>query len=364
MGDRPAEVTGRLTYEDISHDYDGLPSVRGVTLDVEPGQVLCLLGQSGSGKTTLLRIAAGIERQSSGRVIVDGREVAGPAGFLPPEQRGIGLMFQDYALFPHLTITQNVMFGLTRLPRAKAEKIARQALVHVGLEAYADDYPHALSGGEQQRVALARAMAPSPSVILMDEPFSGLDRRLREDVRDKTLAVLARTGATCIVVTHDPEEAMRMGDRIALLRDGRIVQTGSAEDLYRRPESLFVARFFSDLNEFPSTVEDGFADTPIGRMAADGFADGAKVLVCVRPHDVVVSPAGDHTLKDTIQARSVVGRIVRRRFLGEVDLIDVAVDGLERPVSARMRDCNVDVDDVVSIDVHEAAALVFADGES
>lgn len=353
-------ASGRLTFDDISHAYDGLPSVRGVSLDVEPGQILCLLGQSGSGKTTLLRIAAGIERQSAGRVFVDGREVAGPTVFLPPERRGIGLMFQDYALFPHLTIAHNVMFGLTRMPRAEAEKTARRALADVGLDAYADDYPHALSGGEQQRVALARAMAPSPSVILMDEPFSGLDRRLREDVRDKTLSVLANTRATCIVVTHDPEEAMRMGDRIALLREGRIVQVGTAEDLYRRPRDLFVARFFSDLNEIDGVVRDGAVETPLGGVTTDQFGDGSLVTVCIRPHDVVVSAAADNTCKDDGAVGDRFGRVVRRRFLGEVDLVDVEVGGLDRPVSARMRGCGMTVGDAVSVRFDARSAYVFS----
>jgi len=350
---------GRLTFDNVSHHYDGLPSVRGVSLDVEPGEVLCLLGQSGSGKTTLLRIAAGIERQSAGRVLVDGREVAGPTRFLPPEKRGIGLMFQDYALFPHLTIAKNVQFGLTDQPRALAEKIALKALAAVGLEHYADDYPHALSGGEQQRVALARAMAPSPSVILMDEPFSGLDRRLREDVRDKTLALVAETRATCIVVTHDPEEAMRMGDRIALLRTGRIVQVGTPEDLYNRPADLFVALFFSDLNEIAGTVRGGKVETPLGAIAAGDAAEGQRVTVAIRPHKLAVRRLGPESARDGVAAR-----VVRRRFLGEVDLVDLAVAGLDSPVSVRLRGDKLEPGTEVAVSLDAGDALIFAEGSS
>ena len=198
--------------------------------------------------------------------MLDDLEVAGPSRFVPPEKRGVGLMFQDYALFPHMTILANVMFGLTSLDPAGAERAARAALGRVGLEDYAVDYPHALSGGEQQRVALARAIVPRPSVLLMDEPFSGLDRRLRDSVRDETLSVLRETRATAVIVTHDPEEAMRMADRIALMRRGRLVQVGTPEQLYVGPADLFAARFFSELDEIDGEARGGTVDTPLGRF--------------------------------------------------------------------------------------------------
>ncbi|PLX39296.1 MAG: ABC transporter ATP-binding protein [Hyphomicrobiales bacterium] len=338
-----------LTFDHVSHDYDGLASVRDVSLTVKAGEVLCLLGHSGCGKTTLLRIAAGIERQKAGRILVDDREVAASGVFLPPEKRGIGLMFQDYALFPHLTILDNVVFGLAGTPRAEALRDGRHALARVGLETYADDYPHALSGGEQQRVALARAVAPRPGVLLMDEPFSGLDRRLRESVRDETLSVLAATGATCIVVTHDPEEAMRMGDRIALMRGGEIVQVGSAEELYYQPRDLFVARFFSDLDEITAIVRNGYVKTPVGTFATENLADGTRVQVCVRPQDVVLR--GD--------AEGVAGTVTKKRFLGEVDLFEVSIAGLDRPLNARLRGAIFEVGDTVSVDVSRQGVYIF-----
>ncbi len=275
-GTAGTSIAASLAFEDVVHGYGKVRALDGISLAVAPGEVVCLLGPSGCGKTTLLRIASGIERPLSGRVTIDGREVAGPDAFIPPERRGVGLVFQDFALFPHLTNLANVMFGLKALPRAEAEKAARLALSRVGLDKHAEDYPHTLSGGEQQRVALARAIAPRPGILLMDEPFSGLDSRLRDAIRDETLAVMRETRATCIVVTHDPEEAMRMADRIVLLRSGRIAQIGTPSDLYRAPADLDTARFFSDVNEVPGVVRAGRLVTPVGYFAAPGLAEGAR----------------------------------------------------------------------------------------
>ena len=318
----------RLSFEDIHHRYSSdAVTLSGVTLTAEPGEVLCLLGPSGSGKTTLLRIAAGIEPQSSGRILLNEREIAGPSVFLPPEKRSVGLMFQDFALFPHLTILENVRFGLTALSREEALREAKISLGRVGLEHYADAYPHVLSGGEQQRVALARAMAPRPAVLLMDEPFSGLDSRLKDNVRAETLAILRHSRATAIVVTHDAEEAMRMGDRIALLREGRLVQAGTAEELYNSPANLFAAAFFSELNIFPALAAGGAAETPLGGFEAKGFADGTPLWVAVRLSGFDVGES----------AGEIPARVLSRRFLGVVELLELAVPGIETPVRARVR---------------------------
>jgi len=237
------------------------------------------------------------------------------------------MMFQDYALFPHLTIFENVTFGLSRLPSAKAAALAQDALARVGLSRYAKDYPHMLSGGEQQRVALARALAPGPGVLLMDEPFSNLDQRMRERIREETVGVLREKGATAVVVTHDPVEAMQIADRIALMRAGRIVQAGSAQDLYARPQSLFAARFFCDVNEIEALAFNGRIATPIGEFEAPvGFPDG-QAIVCVRPTAVTLeTPSNLPT-----------GALALRRFLGEEDLFHVAVEGLAAPLRVRGR---------------------------
>jgi len=340
----------RLTFEDVSRRYgDGL-ALDHVSLDVPPGEVLCLLGPSGCGKTTLLRIAAGVERPSAGRVLLDGQEVAGPDHFVPPEKRGVGLMFQDFALFPHLTIRQNVAFGLRSLSRSEANAEAMAALGRVGLSHYANAYPHILSGGEQQRVALARAIAPRPSVLLMDEPFSGLDPRLREKMREETLAILHETRATSIVVTHDAEEAMRMGDQVALMRRGRVVQTGKALDLYRAPKDILAARTFSDLNEIPAQVSAGTADTALGRFPANGAGDG-DAIVCVRQSGVTLLPRGD----------GIAARVLDVRFLGDVALVEMAVQGLDEPLLARLRENDAPaLGAEIGVRIDPSAILVFA----
>ncbi|OJF93216.1 iron ABC transporter ATP-binding protein [Rhizobium sp. 58] len=326
---RTAGVTfaARLVFEDIHHCYHEKETIKGITLTAEAGEVLCLLGPSGSGKTTLLRIAAGIEAQKSGRLMLNDREISGPSVFVPPERRGVGLMFQDFALFPHMTIRDNVRFGLTALPKNQAVAEADLALERVGLSHYADQYPHVLSGGEQQRVALARALAPRPAVLLMDEPFSGLDSRLKDTIRADTLAILRESRATAIVVTHDAEEAMRMADRIALLKDGRLVQVGTADTLYREPRNLFAAGFFSEINEFAAVASGGRVETPLGRVPAGKYPDGRPLSAVVRLSQVMVAETGG----------DLPARILARRFLGVVELLSLAVPGSDLPVRARIR---------------------------
>jgi iron(III) transport system ATP-binding protein len=350
-GTAGAAIPAQLAFENVVQTYGSLSALDGVSLTIEPGELVCLLGHSGCGKTTLLRVAAGVEAPTSGRVLMDGLEVSGPIAFLPPERRGIGLMFQDYALFPHLTIIENVMFGLRDLTANEAETSARRALSRVGLERYALEYPHTLSGGEQQRVALARSIAPRPGVLLMDEPFSNLDRRMRDLIRDETVAILRETGATTIVVTHDPEEAMMIADRIVLMRSGQVVQQGSAEEIYTRPVDLFAARFFCDFNEVEGIVQGGLVSTPAGVFPAAHLAEGASAIVCIRPQGVRLRPP----------EFCLPGRVVSRRFLGEVDLVHVAVQGLDRPLQARVRgNPRTQAGQDVGVDIDQHEVLVFA----
>ncbi|GLK55702.1 iron(III) transport system ATP-binding protein [Methylopila capsulata] len=348
----PRADPAALAFDDVSHAYGRTVAVDHVSLEVRPGAVVALLGESGCGKTTLLRIAAGVERPGGGAVRLDGRVVSAGPGYLPPERRGVGLMFQDYALFPHMTVLANVLFGLKALPRAEADARARAALARVGMSAHVGRYPTELSGGQQQRVALARAIAPRPRVLLMDEPFSGLDKRLRDAVRDETVAVLRETGATAVIVTHDPEEAMRMADEIVLMRGGRVAQAGAPEALYRAPVDLFVARFFSELNELPAVVRAGRAHCALGELPAKGVPDGAAV-VAVRPQGLRIGARGT----------GEPARIVARRFLGDAEQIELLVDGLTARLRARVRpggDASPGTDVAVTLDASET--LVFMAG--
>ncbi len=342
-----------LELEKVSHAIGAMPILDDVSLRVEAGEVVALLGPSGSGKTTLLRIIAGLERQIAGRVLLDDREIAGPTNFVPAENRGIGLVFQDYALFPHLNILDNVKFGLTRMARGPARDYARHTLSLVGMERFEQSYPHELSGGEQQRVALARALAPRPGILLMDEPFSGLDSRLRDAVREASLALLRETRATAMIVTHDPEEALKMSDRIALMRAGKVVQYGACADFFVKPENLFVAGFFGELNLFSSTVDGNQAVTPIGTVPAKNFATGTRVLVAVRQSDMIISADGGGG-----GAKAVIRG---RRFMGISEHIDaVIVDG-DLPVAARIPAGSLDAAaKTIFISAQPGRLMVFA----
>ena len=316
----------RLVFENISHHYESLVSVRNVSIAVNDGEILCLLGDSGCGKTTLLRIAAGIERQSEGRVIISGKEVSGPHISLPPEQRNVGLMFQDYALFPHMSILDNVRFGLSNRSKTEATSQAIATLERMGLSDYHNDFPHVLSGGEQQRVALARALAPQPSILLMDEPFNGLDKRLRDRVRGHTLELLRQSGTTSIIVTHDPEEAMQVADRIALMHAGKIIQIGTPDEIYLNPVSPFVARFFSEINVFRCIVSNGRVNTPFGEICAKGLPEGIDAWVGIRPHDFEISDAKSGSS----------AKVIDHRFLGEVDHVDLQLENENKNFRLRL----------------------------
>jgi iron(III) transport system ATP-binding protein len=311
-----------LTLEHISHAYGRLLAVDDVSLEVEPGEMVCLLGPSGCGKTTVLRIAAGLERLQKGRVLLDGEVAADGHVSLPPEKRSVGLVFQDYALFPHLSVTDNVLFGLSAVAAPERATRAREALRQVGMSDYAEAFPHMLSGGQQQRVALARALAPHPRIMLLDEPFSGLDTALRNEVRDEALHILKSHGAATLMVTHDPEEAMFMADRIALMKDGRFAQIGTPTELYFQPTSAFAAAFFGDINRFEAAVGGGKVATPLGDIPAEGFADGARVEVLIRPEGLQLQ-------SDLAEGASgqAVAEVVESRLLGRSSLIHLTAAG-------------------------------------
>ena len=317
----------RLEVDHVTCRFDGREVVRDVSFAVRPGEILCLLGPSGCGKSTTLRVIAGIEQQSEGIVRADGMTLSDADMHLPPEARGVGLIFQDFALFPHLTVGQNVAFGL-RGPRAETQARVAELLERVDLGGYADKAPHMLSGGEQQRVALARALAPRPRIMLMDEPFSGLDNRLRDGIRDETLQLLKDEGTAVVLVTHEPEEAMRMADQIALMRDGCIVQKGAPYNIYNAPCDKAAAAFFSDVNVIRGTVQGALVDTPFGQFLAPGHADGTAVEIVFRPQHVKIDfdrggRGPNPTPQDGTPARGVVAR---SRFMGHESLVEFRMD--------------------------------------
>ena len=303
-----------LSFRSVSHDYGESASVSNVSFGVGEGEVVTLLGPSGCGKTTLLRLAAGFETLSSGEIISEHRILSGAGVLVPPEDRKMGLVFQSYALFPHLTVNENVLFGLSHLGGA-AEKRAADMLAEFDVLALAQKYPHELSGGQQQRVALARALAPSPKLVLLDEPYSGLDTRLRERVRDRTLHILRETGTSALMVTHDAEEAMFMSDRIIVLDNGIILQQGRPIDLYCRPQNAFVTEFFGEVNHVPAHGLKGRVSTLFGEFDSPEMTEGCAALMVIRHEGLRISATDS----------GVPATVVESHLLGRATLIHLAV---------------------------------------
>jgi ABC-type Fe3+/spermidine/putrescine transport system ATPase subunit len=309
-----------VTLAEIHKAYGTNPVVKGLSLDVQPGEMLALLGPSGCGKTTTLRIIAGLERADRGTVRIDGREVDGPQGQVPPEDRGLGMVFQSYAIWPHKSVLENVAYPLKLKGLGAAERSvqARKALSWVRLEALSARMPHALSGGQLQRVALARALVASPKVLLLDEPLSNLDATLREELRAEIAALRARLGTTMIYVTHDQSEALALADRVAVMNKGVIEQLAAPRELYERPASPFVAAFVGGANVLEGALEgDTFvaAGVPLPLPAGLARVDGARHLV-VRPEAIAV---GDG---------STPLPVVASLFLGHATEVRVQVGGV------------------------------------
>lgn len=319
-----------MAIEDIHHRFDGPPVVRGVNFELDAGELLCLLGPSGCGKTTLLRLAAGLEHVQRGRVTIGGEVVGDESGVhVPPEARRVGLMFQDFALFPHLSVRQNILFGV-RDSNAERRAWIDETAARMGIGDLLEAYPHTLSGGQQQRVALARALAPGPRALLLDEPFSGLDVTLRAEVREQTQVLLKDTGIASLMVTHDPEEAMFMADRILVMKDGRIVQAGTPEETYFHPASAFVATLFGPVNRLVGRVSGGRVETPLGTFDATGLSDGANAQVMIRPEGLALhNGANQHRL---------AARVVNARLLGDaIHLRLLADSGAAEPLALLAR---------------------------
>ena len=313
-----------LTLEHICHAFDEVVAVDDLSLSVGEGKLVCLLGPSGCGKTTALRVAAGLERLQKGRVLMAGRTVADSSTDVPPEGRNVGLVFQDYSLFPHLTVFDNVAFGLRGVASEARRQRVTEVLEQVGMGRRAEDYPHTLSGGQQQRIALARALAPKPRVMLLDEPFSGLDASLRHQIRDDTLHVLKQSGTATLMVTHDPEEAMFMADTVALMRDGRLVQSGAPGELYFTPQDAFVASFFGEVNRLKGQILKGHVPTPLGEICAPDLPEGAEVEILIRPEALRLGPG------KTDNGHGAA-RVLAARVLGRSSLIHLSLSAASGP---------------------------------
>ncbi|WP_394249555.1 ABC transporter ATP-binding protein [Arthrobacter pityocampae] len=279
-----------LTLEGVTRRYGSFRGVESLDLAIPAGELVTLIGPSGCGKSTTLRLVAGLERPDAGRITVAGEVVADRSRFVNPENRRVGLVFQDHALFPHLSVARNVAFGLDRLPRAERRKRVGDLLDLVRLAHLADRYPHELSGGEQQRVALARALAPRPAVVLLDEPFSSLDESLRAQVRRDTVATLRETGTTGVLVTHDQTEALSVGTRVVVMHNGVIEQADVPEKVFEQPATRFVASFMGDADFLPARVHRALLTCEIGIVSTvPGWADSdVAVDVVLRPHEVAL----------------------------------------------------------------------------
>ncbi len=284
-------MTSQLQVDGLDAGYDDLQVLNRVSFSLKPGEIGCMLGPSGCGKTTVLRSIAGFETAWHGRILIDEVEVSTPGFSLPPERRNIGMVFQDFALFPHLKVEENVRFGLHRLERREQQGRVQEMLAIVGMLAYAQAYPHQLSGGQQQRVALARALAPRPSILLLDEPFSNMDVDLREQLAREVRNILKQENNTAVLVTHDQNEAFAMADQICVMNEGSIMQQGSGYDLYHRPANRFVADFIGQGVIIPATVESPTAvKTELGLIRSEDVIDavpGSLVDVLIRPDDIV-----------------------------------------------------------------------------
>ncbi|MDB6179958.1 ABC transporter ATP-binding protein [Paracoccus fistulariae] len=338
-----------LRVSHVARQFGGRQAVQDVSLSVCPGQVTCLLGSSGCGKSTTLRMIAGIEQLDAGSIHIDGQLVADRNGSLRPEKRSVGMVFQDLALFPHMTVFDNIAFGMARDQRRTAD--VEQMLDRVGLRGYGAKYPHQLSGGEQQRIALARALATGPKVMLLDEPFSSLDQRLRSEMREFALDLLREAGAAVVLVTHDPDEAMMMADRIAIMDQGRVLQQGAPLDLYHRPANLAVAQFFSDLNLLPGKVSHGGVATGIGAISAGPLAEGTAVTCAIRPEHLRPARSTDG---------AACAKVSRIQKLGRENLIELSLPETSQKLRCNIAgSCDFKLGDRVTLDYDPATVMVF-----
>lgn len=340
-----------VSCQNLYKSFDKQPIVCDVSFTVETGQILALLGPSGCGKTTTLRMIAGFEKLDSGRIEIDGDLVTDGKRHLPPEKRRAGIVFQDYAIFPHLSVAENVGFGL---PRRERKERTEEMLSFVGLTGLGERMPHELSGGQQQRVALARALAPNPAVLLLDEPFSNLDAALREEMRYEVRRLLKKSGTTAVFVTHDQEEALFMGDEVAVMRAGKIEQLGTPEHIFHQPQTRFVAEFLGNTDFVTGTVTEDGVQTPLGllRQQVD-LPLGTAVSIASRADDVEIA-----------KAEVGNGRISSRQFIGIAFIYEVTLNDGAKVHSWQSHLTHLPEGTAVQVSFGDAHDLVLFHGET
>ncbi len=343
-------MTPLLTVELITKEFAGTPVVKDVSFEVYPGEIFALLGSSGCGKTTTLRLLAGFEKADAGTIAMENRLLADSDVHIPPEHRGIGFVFQDYALFPDKNVLDNAAFGLSRKMSKKARRAsALETLERVGIAHLHERMPHHLSGGEQQRVALARSLATQPKLLLLDEPFSSLDAGLRQATREEVRALLKTAGISVVLVTHDQEEALSFAERLAVMNSGTLEQLGTPEDVYRRPKTVYVANFLGKTNIVETHVKAGIAETPFGNLRFD-MSDTPRVLLSIRPEYITMHPCSPDT------GNEAAGYIVAREFKGHDFTYCVEVQGESYFVQTDYR-CSFQVGDRVTLKTVEAVVI-------
>jgi iron(III) transport system ATP-binding protein len=328
-------TTPILDVKGLAKSFHANTVLHDIDLDLQPGTTTAVVGSSGCGKTTLLRLIAGFETPDAGTITIAARQVASPESAVAPHRRGVGYVAQDGALFPHLTVGQNIAYGLRGIARSEVRARVDELLETVSLDAsYASRRPHQLSGGQQQRVALARALARHPILMLLDEPFSALDTGLRASTRKVVAGLLKDAGVTTLLVTHDQEEALSIADQVAVMRDGRFTQVGSPEQVYRQPTDRFTAEFLGDCISLPCTVASGVADCALGRIPVQGSAADGPATLVLRPEQLVATVVSDSERLDG------VGTVIATEFLGHDVLLTIDPAGDTAPLIVRQHSLN------------------------